>query len=81
MGELKYSILRYEPSIVSGEKINLGVAFHYFDQQEDYREFYFISKWSRVSAFDDTLNIPLTKAIMLDIGLYIFMTAKLHRIL
>lgn len=65
MGELFYSILRYEPSIVSGEIINLGAAFYYPDA--DYREFFSITKWNRVSAFDDTLNIPLMKDLMLDI--------------
>ena len=65
MGELIYSILRYEPSIVSGEKINLGAIFHY--PSTDYREFYSITRWARVSAFDDTLNIPLMKDLMQDI--------------
>lgn len=65
MGDLIYSILRYEPSIVSGEKINLGAIFCY--PSTDYREFFSISKWSRVSAFDDTLNIPLMKDLMQDI--------------
>lgn len=65
MGKLFYSILRYEPSIVSGEIINLGAAFYY--PESGYREFYSITKWNRVSAFDDTLNIPLMKDLMLDI--------------
>ena len=65
MGELLYSVLRYEPSIVSGEKINLGVVFHY--PEEDFRDFFHVSKWNRIAAFDDTLNIPLLKDLMLDI--------------
>lgn len=65
VGDLIYSILRYEPSIVSGEKINLGAIFYY--PSTEYREFYSISKWNRVSAFDDTLNIPLMKDLMQDI--------------
>lgn len=65
MRELIYSILRYEPSIVSGEIINLGAAFYY--PEDNYREFYSITKWNRVAAFDDTLNIPLVKDLMLDI--------------
>lgn len=70
MGELQYSVLRYEPSIVSGEKINLGVAFHYLDKDSntDHREFFYVTKWNRVAAFDDTLNIPVLKAVMSDIG-------------
>lgn len=66
MNELVYSILRYEPSLVSGETINLGAIFYYPDT--GYREFYSIKKWSRVSSFDDTLNIPLLKDLMLDIS-------------
>lgn len=65
MGDLIYSILRYEPSIISGEKINLGAVFHY--TATDYREFFSISRWTRVSAFDDTLNIQLIKDLMQDI--------------
>lgn len=65
MGNLIYSVLRYGPSIVSGEKINLGAIFYY--PSTDYREFYSISRWNRVSAFDDTLNIQLMKDLMQDI--------------
>ena len=65
MGELFYSILRYEPSVVSGETINMGAAFYY--PETGYREFYSITKWSRISAFDDTLNISFMKDLMLDI--------------
>ena len=64
MGILHYSIFRYAPSLVSGEKINLAAIFCY---DTGYREFFSISKWSRVAAFDDTLNIPLLKALMNDI--------------
>lgn len=65
MSKLIYSVLRYEPSIVSGEKINLGIAFSH--PEDGLREFHHISKWTRVSAFDDTLNIPLLRDLMLDI--------------
>lgn len=65
MGKLIYSILRYQPSLISGEAINLGAIF--YDPKSEYREFYNISKWHRVSAFDDTLNISLLKDLMLDI--------------
>ena len=64
MGELQYSIFRYAPSLVSGEKINLAAVFYY---ETGYREFFSVSKWNRVLAFDDTLNIPLLKALMKDI--------------
>ena len=65
MGELQYSILRYAPSLVSGEKINLGAIFNY--PEENYREFFYINKWKRVETFDDSLCIPLLKDLMLDI--------------
>lgn len=65
MGELKYAIMRYTPSLVSGESINLAALFYYVDT--DYREFYSINNWNRVAAFDDTLNIPMIKDILLDI--------------
>lgn len=65
MGDLQYSIFRYAPSLVSGEKINLAAVFYY--NETGYREFYSISKWSRISAFDDTLNILVLKSLMEDI--------------
>lgn len=65
MGELKYSILRYAPSLISGETINLAAVFNYFSDF-DHREFYCIKNWSRVSAFDDSVSIPMLKDIMLD---------------
>lgn len=66
MNELWYSILRYTPSFVSGESINLAALFYYPDT--DYREFFSLTKWSRLSSFDDSLNIPLIKNLMLDIA-------------
>lgn len=65
MENLQYSILRYTPSLVSGETINLAAIFYYPDT--DYREFYSITKWKRVEAFDSSLCIPLLKDMMLDI--------------
>lgn len=65
MGNLQYSIFRYAPSLVSGEKINIAAVFHY--EQTGYRELFTVSKWQRISGFDDTLNIPLLKSLMLDI--------------
>lgn len=65
MKELQYSILRYKPSVVSGEIINIGAIFYYPDN--GYREFYNITKWRRISSFDDTLNVPLMKDLMEDI--------------
>lgn len=65
MGELQYAIMRYTPSLVSGESINLAALFYYLDT--DYREFYIINNWNRVAAFDDTLSILMIKDILLDI--------------
>lgn len=64
MGNLQYSIFRYAPSLVSGETINLAAVFYY--DETKYREFFSITKWKRVSNFDDTLNISLLKALMVD---------------
>ena len=64
MSELQYSILRYTPSLVSGEKINLAAVFYYPDTS--FREFFSISNWKRVSSFDDSLCIPMLKDILLD---------------
>ncbi|MDD6441828.1 MAG: DUF3037 domain-containing protein [bacterium] len=59
---LKYSVLRYSPSSVSGEKINLGIIF--FDETLNYREFRYSKKFSRLSSFDDEININLVKKLL-----------------
>lgn len=64
MGRLEYSILRYRSSFVSGEAINLAAIFCFHGPSQ--REFYHISNWNRVSAFDDSVSIPMLKDIMLD---------------
>jgi len=57
-----YSVLRYSPSRISGEHIKIGIIF---DAPEDqYREFRYIKKFSRLSAFDDELNIENTKILL-----------------
>ena len=59
---MKYSVLRYSPSRVAGEHINIGIIF---DAPEDkYREFRFIKKFARLSSFDDELNIDNTKLLL-----------------
>lgn len=63
---LYYAILKYSPSLVSGENINIAALFYYPDSK--YKELYTIRDWKRVAAFDDTLNIPLLKDVLLDIG-------------
>lgn len=68
MSSLAYSILRYFPSLVSGEVINLAAVFYYYDDSDDYREFYRIKNWNRVKAFDDSVDIGLLKDVLLDIN-------------
>ena len=59
---LKYSVLRYSPSSVSGEKINLGIIF--YEEKEQYREFRYSKKFARLSSFDDEININLVKNLL-----------------
>lgn len=59
---LKYSVLRYSPSTVSGEKINLGIIF--YDQFCGYREFKYSKKFNRLRSFDDEINIDLVKKLL-----------------
>lgn len=65
MGNLQYSILRYAPSLVSGETINLGAIF--YNVEAGIQEFFTIKNWRRVSTFDDELNIKMMRALMSDI--------------
>lgn len=51
---LKYSVLRYSPSIVSGESINLGIL--YSDEATGFHSFRFTHRLNRVLQFDDTLS-------------------------
>ena len=61
-GTLKYSVLRYSPSPISGEQINLGILI--CDESTDYREFYSTEKYSRLIAFDDELDIDLIHMLL-----------------
>ncbi len=62
---MKYSVLRYSPSRVSGEHINLGILF---DAPEDsFYEFRYIRKYTRLATFDDELNIENVKVLLHDI--------------
>lgn len=60
--KLKYSVLRYSPSMVAGESINLGVLFS--DQTGEFREFNYTMRWNRVKEFDDELDIDMLKIIL-----------------
>lgn len=63
--KLKYSVLRYSPSMVSGESINLGVLFT--DVYGEYRDFIHTLKWNRIKEFDDELDIEILKIILTSI--------------
>lgn len=56
---LHYSVMRYSPSIVSGESINLGVLV----TSGDYTEFFHTNRFTRIREFDDTLDIDTVKAL------------------
>lgn len=59
---LKYSVLRYSPSILGGESINLGILF--YCEKENARRFISTTKWTRIREFDDELNISDLKLIL-----------------
>ena len=58
--KLYYSVMRYSPSIVSGESINLGVLV----TSEDYTEFFHTNRFTRIREFDDTLDIETVKVFL-----------------
>lgn len=62
---LKYSVLRYSPSTVAGEKINLGIIF--YDEESNFREFKYTKKFSRLTSFDDEIDLNLVKKLLLGI--------------
>lgn len=62
---VKYAVLRYSPSIIAGEAINLGVLIS--DEKSRQNVFYSTTKWARVEKFDDELDIPGIKQTMEDI--------------
>ena len=59
---MKYSVLRYSPSKVAGEKINIGILFS--DRQGKRVEFRHTSNWQRVKSFDDELDINTLKSFV-----------------
>ena len=62
---LKYSILRYSPSILAGEKINLGILFS--EESVGYHSFYYTRNLGRIKSFDDELNKSVIKEFLLGI--------------
>lgn len=59
---LRYSVLRYSPSKVAGETINLGII--YVDEKNDLREFRHTKKLSRIKSFDDEVSLGTVKALL-----------------
>ena len=59
---LKYSVLRYSPSTIAGEKINLGIMF--YDIPSGYREFKYSKKFSRLATFDDEIDLTMVKKLL-----------------
>ena len=57
---LEYSVLRYSPS--TGERINLGIIFS--EKQLHYMEFKFTKSLTRLSRFDDEIDINMVKLLL-----------------
>lgn len=60
--QLRYSVLRYSPSKIAGEKINLGIIFE--DKENDKREFRHTARFRRIAGFDDELNMETLKNLL-----------------
>ena len=59
---LRYSVLRYSPSKIAGETINLGII--YADEQNDVREFKHTQKLARIKKFDDEISLDVVKDLL-----------------
>lgn len=57
---IQYSVLRYSPSIISGESINLGILF----VAKEFRDFRYTKNFTRIREFDDTLDIDTLKVLL-----------------
>lgn len=60
MGGLQYAVLRYSPSLLSGESINLGILF----STEAYARFEYTKKINRIREFDDTLDTDVLRFML-----------------
>lgn len=58
--EIKFSVLSYHPSFLTGETINIGILF----QHENKGTFTKITKWHRLEVFDDELDIEFAKVFL-----------------
>lgn len=59
MNRIDFSIFSYSPSIITNERINLGVLFH--DANKNECQFEATKNWNRLQSFDDELNIEFVK--------------------
>ena len=59
---LKYSVLRYSPNPITGERINLGILFS--DDEINFKEFVPTKDFVRLQNFDDELDIEAVKALL-----------------
>lgn len=59
---LRYSVLRYSPSKIAGETINLGII--YVDEKNGLREFKHTKRLSRIKNFDDEISLETVKALL-----------------
>lgn len=59
---LKYSVLRYSPSILSGERINIGILFS--EESTGFHVFRYITKLSRVKSFDDEVDLKSMRTLL-----------------
>ncbi len=64
---LRYSVLRYSPSKVAGEKINLGIIFS--DEENERHEFKCTNKLKRIASFDNEISIETVRSLLKGIKL------------
>lgn len=60
--KLKYSVLQYSPSLISGESINLGVLAT--SEVEPLVDFISTKKMARVREFDDEIDLDMLKLVL-----------------
>lgn len=62
MNYIEYSILTYSPSVIGGERINVGILFYI--PSKDKCLFEHTKNWRRVASFDDELDMDFFKLYM-----------------
>lgn len=60
--KIEYSILKYSPSLISGESINLGLVVSAVDQPVF--KFVGTKRFSRIKEFDDTIDLDALKMLL-----------------